>query len=79
MTLSLVQMKAGQSGTILSVGRGRGLERKLYSLGLHPGKKITKISSVFHGGPVIVQVDRTQLAVGYGKALRVLVEVDDVR
>ncbi|HOB86295.1 MAG TPA: FeoA family protein [Bacillota bacterium] len=76
MTVSLVEMKEGQSGTIVHIQGGRGIAGKLYSLGLRPGKKVTKVSGLFHGGPVVVKVDGFQLAIGYGKALQIFVQVN---
>lgn len=74
MTVSIVEMKPGQSGVIVDIRGGYGI-KKLQSLGLRPGKEITKLSGLFRGGPVVVRVDGFQLAVGYGQALRVLVRV----
>ncbi len=76
MTVSLVEMKAGQSGIITDIRGGHGFVEKLQSLGLRPGKKITKLSGLFQGGPVVARVDGFQLAIGYGKALRVFVKVN---
>ncbi|NLY38896.1 MAG: ferrous iron transport protein A [Firmicutes bacterium] len=76
MLVPLVEMKAGQVGTVAEIRGGRGLVTKLHSLGIRPGKKITMLSSIFHGGPVVVDVDGFQLAIGYGKALRIFVEVE---
>jgi len=42
-----------------------------------PGKKIMKISGIPLSGPVIVDIDRTQVALGFGLAKKVLVEVCD--
>ncbi|HIE17983.1 MAG TPA: ferrous iron transport protein A [Dehalococcoidia bacterium] len=74
--LTLVQMKAGQSGTIIAILGGRGLARRLEALGVRLGKRITKISSTLFRGPVTLRVDHTQVAVGFGMARRILVEID---
>ncbi len=78
MEVTLVEMKAGQTGVISKILGGENLNVKLNQLGLREGKKIKKINSVFHRGPVTVNVDNYQLAVGYGKAVRIMVEVDEV-
>lgn len=77
MQVNLVEMKPGQSGTIVAVQGGPGFVDKLSHIGLRMGKKIKKISSVFSRGPVTVCIDNFQVAVGYGKAIRILVEVDE--
>ena len=77
MQVNLVEMKPGQNWIIFAVQGGRGLETKLSHIGLHRGKQVKKISSVFSRGPVTVCVDNLQIAVGYGKAVRIIVEVDN--
>ncbi len=47
---------------------------RLSALGIRPGKRITKISAMLMRGPVTVQVDRAQVAVGFGMASRIIVE-----
>ncbi len=77
MQTSLVEMKPGQSGVITEIRGGAGIAARLNQIGLRKGKRIKKISSVFSRGPVTVSIDNYQVAVGYGKAVRILVEVDD--
>lgn len=78
MEVSLVDMKSGQTGVIKKVQGSANFGLKLNQLGLREGKRIKKISSVFNRGPVTINVDNYQVAVGYGKATRVLVEVDQL-
>ena len=74
--ISLAQMRSGQKGRIVEINGGVGLARKLDALGIRTGKEITKISKQFLRGPVLLQQNRTQAAVGFGMASRILVEVD---
>jgi ferrous iron transport protein A len=74
--LTLAQMRTGQSGTIIGVLGGHGPARRLAALGIRPGRKVTKISSALFRGPVTVRVDNAQVAVGFGLARRIVVEVD---
>ena len=74
--VSLVQMRSGQKGRIVEINGGAGLACKLDALGIRTGKEITKISEQFMKGPVLLQQDRTQAAVGFGMASKVLVEVN---
>ena len=78
MNVSLVEMKAGQSGIISLIQGGPGFTAKLNQIGLREGKRIKKISSIFKRGPVTINVDNFQVAVGYGKAIRIVVEVDNI-
>ena len=74
--ISLTQMVAGQSGIVAEIRGGYGLVNRLSARGVRPGKRITKLSSVFMRGPVIIQVDRAEMALGFGMARRIIVEVD---
>jgi ferrous iron transport protein A len=74
--LTLAEMKTGQMGTVVEVLGGHGLIRRLDALGVRPGKKVTKISSALFHGPVTLKVDSTQVAVGFGMAKKIIVEVD---
>lgn len=76
MQLTLGQMAAGQTGTVIQILGGRGLNRRLEALGIRPGKKVTKISSMFFRGPVTFRSDHTQLAIGFGMASKILIEID---
>ena len=73
--ITVRQMRTGQSGKVVQVLGGPGLVNRLNSLGIRPGKRITKVSSVFMRGPVTIQIDRAQVAIGYGMANKIVIEV----
>ena len=75
--LSLVQMRSGQKGRIVEINGGYGLARKLDALGIRTGNEITKISKQLMRGPVLLQHKNTQVALGFGMASRVFVEVKE--
>jgi ferrous iron transport protein A len=77
MTLALTQLKSGQRGTIIQMQGGLGMVRHLRNMGIRTGKKVTKISAQFWRGPQIVKVDNTQVAIGFGIARRILIEVEE--
>ncbi len=74
--ISLTQMQSGHSGTVVQIQDGHGLVDRLNALGIMPGKRITKISSMIARGPVTIEVDRAQVAIGFGMANRIIVELD---
>ena len=74
--ISLVQMRSGQKGKIVGINGGVGLAQKLEALGIRTGKEIKKISEQLMRGPVLLQHNNTQAAVGFGMASKVLVEVN---
>jgi len=73
---TLVQMRRGQRGTVLQLQGGRGLVNRLNALGIRPGKKITKVSAMLMRGPVTIEVDRAQIAIGFGMANKIIVKPD---
>lgn len=74
--ITLAQMRAGQSGTVVQIRGGHRMVNRLNALGVMPGKKITKISSMLMRGPVTIEVDRVQVAMGFGMANHVIVKPD---
>ncbi len=75
--IDLTQLHPGKSGIIEQIQGGFGLVRKVESLGIRPGKKITKISSHFWRGPQTIKIDNLQVAIGFGMAKRIFVQVED--
>jgi len=73
--LSLARMRAGQKGKIVKISGGYGLVRKLGALGIIEGKEIKKISEQWMKGPVLLQHGSSQVALGFGMASKVLVEI----
>jgi ferrous iron transport protein A len=69
-------MQSGQSGIVVQIQGGHGMVNRLSALGIVPGKRITKLSSMLMRGPVTIQVDRVQVAIGFGMANRIIVELD---
>jgi len=49
------------------------MQRRLHGLGLSEGRMIRKLSALALGGPVVVSVNRAQVALGRGIASRVVV------
>jgi ferrous iron transport protein A len=70
-------MKQGQSGYVINIQGGHGMVRRLEALGLRVSKRVRKVNSMFMRGPIVVEVDGAQIAVGYGMASRIFVEVND--
>ncbi len=74
---NLKDLRAGEIGKILQIDGGHGMVNRLAALDIRPGKKIKKINSSFMRGPVTIEVNRTHVAIGFGMANRILVEVED--
>jgi len=76
--VTLVQLKSGQSGTVVDIHGGRRIIDRLNALGIIPGKKITKTSAMLMRGPVTIAVDRVEVAIGFGMANKVMVTPERV-
>jgi ferrous iron transport protein A len=74
--VSLTGMGSGSKGMIVQIEGGHGLISRLNALGIRPNKKITKISSMVMRGPVTIDIDGTQVALGFGMAKRIIVQPD---
>ena len=74
--ITLVQMKPKQKGRISEIIAGKILLSRLMSMGIYPGKEVTKISNFIFKGPIAIRVSRSVVALGYGTASKILVEVE---
>jgi len=75
--VDLTQLKEQESGIVIRIEGGFGLVRRLESLGIRVGKKVTKVSSQFMRGPITIRIDNFQVAIGFGMAKKVIVEVTE--
>jgi len=73
--VTLAAMRPGQRGVVMDVRGGHRMTERLAALGVRPGKRISKVSSMLLGGPVTIEVDRAQVAIGHRTAGRILVDV----
>lgn len=76
MVKTLSELKSNEIGTIREINGGQGMQNRLGALGILPGQKIKKISSMFTKGPVTIQINRSQIALGFGMASKIIVDVD---
>ncbi|MCK4427673.1 MAG: ferrous iron transport protein A [candidate division Zixibacteria bacterium] len=73
--VDLTQLQEGESGVVVNIHGGYGLVRRLESLGIRVGKKVTKVSSQLMRGPITVRIDNSQIALGFGMAKKIIVRV----
>lgn len=76
MIKSLNDMNTEESGIVHEIRGGQGLINRLNSLGIRTGKKISKVSSMLLHGPVTIRIDTTKVAIGFGMAGKIFIEVD---
>lgn len=75
--VDLTQITSGSCGTVVEIRGGIGAQRKIQALGIIEGKKIVIKSSQPFRGPITVEVDNMQIAVGHGMAQKIFVEVEN--
>jgi ferrous iron transport protein A len=74
--MTAAQMAPGQTGVVVGIDGGHGLISRLEALGIRPGKRIQKVGAAFMRGPVVIQVDRCEIAVGFGMAKKITVKTE---
>jgi len=75
--VTLAQMETGESGVVIDIMGGHGMTRRLSALGIRPGLRVTKVGSMFMRGPVTIQVGNAQLAIGFGMANKIIVQLGE--
>jgi len=75
--IDLTQLKEGENGLVMEIQGVSGLNRRLESLGIRVGKRVTKVSSQLMRGPVTLRVDNSQIALGYGLAKKIIVKIQE--
>jgi len=73
--VSLVDLRPGQAGEVVSVETGFRVKRRLEEMGLTPGTRVRIVKSALFGGPVEILVRGSRLAIGRGMARRIFVRV----
>ena len=76
MVVSLIEMKPGEKGRISDIQGGIGMVQRIQSMGIRAGKKVEKKDAHFWRGPQTVLVDNFEVAVGYGMASKIFIELE---
>ena len=72
--ITLEKLQNGKSALIVSVDAGCGLRDKLCCINIREGKAIKKVVSQPLHGPIIIEIDKRQCAIGRGMAKKIFVE-----
>jgi DtxR family Mn-dependent transcriptional regulator len=73
-TTSLIELKDGQTGIIVSLLGGKNLTKRLADLGLKTGTEVKVIGRTLFSGPIQIEVRGSRLVIGAGLASKILVE-----
>lgn len=71
--LPLSMAREGSTVKVVDVVGCRNAVRRLHELGIMPGTRL-RVVKTMSPGPVIVEVANSRFAIGYGMALKVMVE-----
>lgn len=75
--VSLTGMRHKQEGVVVEIQGGFGLVRRLDAMGIRPGTKLVMTSRHYLRGPVTVRMGNAQVALGFGMASKIIVEVEE--
>lgn len=70
----LEDLPEGKMGEIILMVGGKGMTRRLCEMGLTPGAKVRMTKKAPIGGPIILEVRSTEIAIGRGLASKILVK-----
>ncbi len=73
--LTLLDLKDGQTGIIISVAGGRGASKRLADLGLTPGAGIKVLRKALFSGPVQIEACGSKLVIGRGLAAKIYISL----
>ncbi len=73
--IPLTEMEANETGKVIEMHGGHGMVGNLEKMGIRIGTEIKKKNQQLMRGPMMVQVGNTQVAIGYGMAKRIIIEV----
>lgn len=62
------ELKRGQKAIVLSFGKGKGFERKMFEIGIMQGTQIKLLEKHPFRGPLLFQVGNTRIVLGRGIA-----------
>ena len=74
---SLNQLKPGEKAQVVALAGGRSFQDRLVGMGLNVGSPVELIRSPNgRGGPALVAIGETRLAIGHGMVSKIIVVVD---
>ena len=71
----LADLNPGESAEIVSLNGSENFQSRLRAMGLAEGQTVRKLSRIHWGGPIVLLVNRAQVAVGRGMARKITVRV----
>lgn len=73
MEITLFDLESGKKATIKRLDGGVEFRKKLTSLNIRVGKTIRKITAQPLHGPIVIEIDNTEAAIGMNMAKKIVV------
>ena len=74
MIAPLERIRINKSVRVVNVTGGWGLRNHISQLGIHPGDVLTVLRHAAMGGPILIMIHGSQIAIGRGMASHITVE-----
>jgi ferrous iron transport protein A len=74
MQTTLDQVCENKKAAVIDIQGGHGVRQRLGHMGIHPGDTITMLRYGALGGPILIEIHGSQVALGRGIASRIIVE-----
>lgn len=72
--IDITQLTSGESAKVVELNDNGEIISKLEAMGIIPGAVVTKKSAISSRGPIILEKNMVQFAIGYDMAQRIIVE-----
>jgi ferrous iron transport protein A len=76
MDIPLTQLREGQKARITRLDGGFGFQRNIRTRGIREGKVVEVVTRHPIGGPIVIEIDGRETAIGRGMARRIFVKVE---
>lgn len=73
---TLLQISPGDSVRVVDIDGGNNLRSKLTQYGIYPGDYLRLLRRAPLGGPLLVECNEREIALGRGVADKIIVEID---
>lgn len=73
----ITKLKTGKYAIVSEIKGNDSIINQLESMGIRPGVTIKKVSASFFHGPIILEKDFMQIALGYNMGKQIFVKVLD--
>lgn len=73
-SLTLDQIKKDKQVTVVEIEGGWKARQRLNQMGIHPNDRILVKRSSAMGGPILIQIHGTEVAIGRGMARKIVIK-----